>query len=122
MCQAEREAENKTLFKNKNIINRKKSDIKGEKTMTDMMNMAINDMELDNVTGGATRTVKNNSLKYANIREGAGLKSKVITKLNNGTKVKTTGNKIKKDGYVWYEITLENGSDNAWIAGSLIGY
>ncbi len=64
--------------------------------MTDMMNMAINDMELDNVTGGA--------------------------KLNNGTKVKTTGNKIKKDGYVWYEITLENGSDNAWIAGSLIGY
>ena len=60
------------------------------------MNMAINDMELDNVTGGATRTVKNNSLKYANIREGAGLKSKVITKLNNGTKVKTTGNKIKK--------------------------
>ena len=63
--------------------------------MTDMMNMAINDMELDNVTGGATRTVKNNSLKYANIREGAGLKSKVITKLNNGTKVKTTGNKIK---------------------------
>ena len=44
--------------------------------MTDMMNMAINDMELDNVTGGATRTVKNNSLKYANIREGAGLKSK----------------------------------------------
>ena len=67
--------------------------------MTDMMNMAINDMELDNVTGGATRTVKNNSLKYANIREGAGLKSKVITKLNNGTKVKTTGNKIKKDGY-----------------------
>ena len=76
------------------------------------MNMAINDMELDNVTGGATRTVKNN----------AGLKSKVITKLNNGTKVKTTGNKIKKDGYVWYEITLENGSDNAWIAGSLIGY
>ena len=90
--------------------------------MTDMMNMAINDMELDNVTGGATRTVKNNSLKYVNIREGAGLKSKVITKLNNGTKVKTTGNKIKKDGYVWYEITLKNGSDNAWIAGSLIGY
>ena len=74
------------------------------------------------ITGGATRTVKNNSLKYANIREGAGLKSKVITKLNNGTKVRTTGNKIKKDGYVWYEITLENGSDNAWIAGSLIGY
>ena len=90
--------------------------------MTDMMNMAINDMELDNVTGGATRTVKNNSLNYANVREGAGLKSKVITKINNGTKVKTTGNKIKKDGYVWYEITLENGSDNAWIAGSLIGY
>ena len=64
--------------------------------MTDMMNMAINDMELDNVTGGATRTVKNNSLNYANVREGAGLKSKVITKINNGTKVKTTGNKIKR--------------------------
>ena len=48
--------------------------------MTDMMNMAINDMELDNVTGGATRTVKNNSLKYANIREGAGLKSKTTAR------------------------------------------
>ena len=35
------------------------------------MNMAINDAALDNVTGGATRTVKNNSLKYANVREGA---------------------------------------------------
>ena len=89
--------------------------------MTEMMNMAMNDAALDNVTGGATRTVKNNSLKYANVREGAGLSTKVITKINNGTKVKT-GNKIRKDGYVWYEITLENGSDNAWIAGSLIGY
>ena len=33
-----------------------------------------------------------------------------------------TSEKAPKDGYVWYEITLENGSDNAWIAGSLIGY
>ena len=48
--------------------------------MTDMMNMAINDAALDNVTGGATRTVKNNSLKYANVREGAGLSTKVITR------------------------------------------
>jgi uncharacterized protein YgiM (DUF1202 family) len=114
---------NKNTFIKKKIKNQEEIRYKKEKkTMTDMMNMAINDMDLDNVTGGATRTVKNNSLKYANIREGAGLKSKVITKLNNGTKVKTTGNKIRKDGYVWYEITLENGSDNAWIAGSLIGY
>ena len=90
--------------------------------MTDMMNMAINDAALDDVTGGVTRTVKNTAVNYANVREGAGLKSKVVAKINNGTKVKTTGNKIKKDGYVWYEITLENGSDNAWIAGSLIGY
>jgi hypothetical protein len=105
-------------FKNKKEIRYKKE----KKTMTDMMNMAINDMALDNVTGGVTRTVRNNSVKYANVREDAGLKSKVVGKLNNGTKVKTTGNKIRKDGYVWYEITLENGSDNAWIAGSLIGY
>jgi len=90
--------------------------------MTEMMNMAINDAALDNVTGGVTRTVKNTSVNYANVREGAGLGSKVVGKINNGTKVKTTGKKIKKDGYVWYEITLANGSDNAWIAGSLIGY
>ena len=86
--------------------------------MTDMMNMAINDAALDNVTGGATRTVKNNSLKYANVREGAGLSTKVITKINNGTKVKTTGNKIRKDGYVWYPVLAKdtvkfNGVDQA---------
>ena len=50
------------------------------------MNMAINDAALDNVTGGATRTVKNNSLKYANVREGAGLSTKVITKINPATR------------------------------------
>ena len=63
----------KQIGQQKNRNSEKFRYITGEKTMTDMMNMAINDAALDNVTGGATRTVKNNSLKYANVREGAGL-------------------------------------------------
>ena len=45
--------------------------------MTDMMNMAINDMELDNVTGGATRTVKNKSRRTATY----GMRSRLRTVL-----------------------------------------
>jgi hypothetical protein len=30
--------------------------------------------------------------------------------------------KLTKDGYTWYEVHLESGSDNGWVAGSLIGY
>ena len=59
--------------------------------MTEMMNMAMNDAALDNVTGGATRTVKNNSLKYANVREGAGLSTKVITPATRSGKTVTSG-------------------------------
>ena len=82
----------------------------------------IQEEALEEVVGGAIRTVHNDSVPYANVRETPGLKGTVAAKLANGTKVRTTGNKVKKDGYIWYEITLESGSDYGWIAGSLIGY
>ena len=82
----------------------------------------IKDVDLENVTGGARRTVYNDAIGYANVREEPGLHGTVAAKLKNGTKVNTTGNKITRDGYTWYEITLEGGSDYGWIAGSLIGY
>ena len=50
------------------------------------------------------------------------LNSTVCGKLYNGTEVRTTGEKVTKDGYIWYKIVLPEGSDEAWIAGSLIGY
>ena len=82
----------------------------------------INEESLEEVVGGAIRTVHNDAVPYANVRETPGLHGTVAAKLANGTKVRTTGNTVKRDGYVWYEITLAEGSDYGWIAGSLIGY
>ena len=68
--------------------------------MTDMNQ--INIAALENVAGGyETHTVHNDA---------------------NGTQVYTTGRKVKKDGYVWYEIMLAGAYDTGWIAGSLIGF
>ena len=83
---------------------------------------AVNDEALGEVVGGVTRTVHNDSVGYANIRQEPGLNSKVFFKIDNGEKVYTTGKTKKKDGYVWYEINLAGAYDTGWIAGSLIGY
>lgn len=87
-----------------------------------MTNNFLNDEALGEVVGGVTRIVENDSVGYANIREEPGLNSKVFFKIDNGEKVYLTGNKKKKDGYVWYEINLAGAYDTGWIAGSLIGY
>ena len=79
------------------------------------MNEMINEMALEEVIGGVT-------CSYTNVREEPGFKGTVCFKANNGTRVVTTGETIKKDGYVWYQVHLESGSDDGWIAGSLIGY
>ena len=88
--------------------------------MTEMNKINVD--ALENVTGGVIRTVENDAVNYANIRLAPGLDSKVLAKVKNGTKVNTTGRTFKADGYIWYEVTLLGGSDNGWIAGSLIGY
>ena len=77
---------------------------------------------LEEITGGKIVTVANDAVNYANIRHTPGLNGKVAAKVYNGTMLRTTGLKVTKDGYVWYEVTLLDGSDNAWIAGSLIGF
>jgi len=84
----------------------------------------INAEALENVAGGKFEhaTVHNDAVNYANIRKEPGLSSEVFFTVKNGQEVTITGNKVKKDGYVWYEVTLLDGSDNAWIAGSLIGF
>lgn len=85
-----------------------------------MMNQ-VHDAALENVIGGVKRIVKNDAASYANVRAEAGLSGKVMFKVPNGGDVYTTGRKITKDGYTWYEI-LCNEHPNGWIAGSLIGY
>ena len=77
----------------------------------------INEESLENVSGGVRRTVHNDSVNYANVRCGAGLKYDVEYKVYNGTEVYTTGRVKYADGYDWYEL-----DDGCWIAGSLIGY
>ena len=80
--------------------------------MTDMNK--INFEALENVAGGAERKVYNDAVSYANCRKEPGLNSKVFFTI--------TGRKVKKDGYVWYEIMLAGAYDTGWIAGSLIGF
>ena len=82
----------------------------------------INEETLDEVFGGAIRTVQNSAIGYANIRQEPGEDSTVVAKVNNGEKLETTGQTCKKGGYVWYQVHLASGSDDAWVAGSLIGY
>ena len=89
--------------------------------MTDMNK--VNFEALENVAGGYERhTVHNDAVSYANIRKAPGLDSKVFFTIKNGEQVLTTGKKVKKDGYVWYEIMLAGAYDTGWIAGSLIGF
>ena len=88
--------------------------------MTEMSKISFE--ALEEITGGKIVTVANDAVSYANIRHTPGLNGKVAAKVYNGTKLRTTGLKVEKDGYVWYEVTLIDGSDNAWIAGSLIGF
>lgn len=88
--------------------------------MTEMSKISFE--ALEEITGGKIVTVANDAVNHANIRHTPCLNGKVAAKVYNGTKLRTTGLKVKKDGYVWYEVTLIDGSDNAWIAGSLIGF
>ena len=88
--------------------------------MTDIKK--INEEALENVVGGARRIVHNDSVNYANIRRTPGLNTEVLFTVKNGTELTTTGNKITRDGYTWYEVMLAGAYDYGWIAGSLIGY
>ena len=69
--------------------------------MSDMKK--LNDEALENVTGGARRTVSNDSSSYSWVR--------------SGDSVYTTGYHVYSGGYDWYEL-----DDGNFIAGSLIGY
>ena len=89
--------------------------------MTEMKK--INFEELENVAGGKDVQVHNSSVPYANLRKAPGLDAPIKCKLDNGDWVGTTGRKVKKDGYVWYEVYVLGCEDfGGWISGSLIGF
>ena len=75
----------------------------------------INDQALENVVGGKIKIIRNSDAGYANIRSAAGLGSRVLFTLNNGSRVDTTGNVIHRDGYDWCEIYLDN-DQYGWVA------
>ena len=83
--------------------------------MTDMNK--LNDDALENVTGGARRTIRNDSSSFSYIRSGPGKDYKVVGRVYNGDSVYTTGFHKYSGGYDWYEL-----DDGNYIAGSLIGY
>ena len=87
------------------------------------MNEKINADALENVVGGKDVQVNNPSVPYANLRTAPGLDSDVKLRLDNGDWVGTTGKKVTKDGYTWYQVYVLGAEDCfGWIAGSLIGY
>ena len=78
--------------------------------------------ELEEVVGGANVTVHNPTVDYANIREAPGLDSVVLCQAKNGTKLITTGKRVKKDGYIWCEVYLATGSDPGWVTKHLLDF
>ena len=72
---------------------------------------------LEQVVGGAKRTVHNDSNSYSYIRSGTGKDYEVVGRVYNGETVYTTGYHEYSGGYDWYEL-----DDGNFIAGSLIGY
>ncbi len=81
----------------------------------------LNDEELQNVNGGADRTVQTGTVQPAEVKAGAGFNYPQVAALPSGTWVNTTGNVASNgfDGQTWFEI---NYPVYGWIAGSLIGF
>ena len=79
----------------------------------------INDAALEEVTGGATRTVNTGTSQNAAVRCGAGKGYEQIDSLKNGTKVNATGVFKEADGRSWAQI---DSPVNGWIAASILGY
>ena len=80
----------------------------------------LSEEALENVIGGAKKVINNSNAGYANVLTGPGLGYNVAHKLVNGTPVETTGNKIKADGYTWYELMSSDGKTIGWITGNLL--
>ncbi len=78
----------------------------------------LSDEALEQVVGGARRTVSNSAASYANVRSYPGLApDNVEYRVYNGENVYTTGKTRFADGYMWYQL-----DDGNWVVGSLIGY
>ena len=83
--------------------------------MSDMKK--LNDEALENVTGGARRTVSNDSSSYSWVRSGPGKQYDTCYCVDDGDSVFASGYHVYSGGYYWYEL-----DDGNFIAGSLIGY
>ena len=78
----------------------------------------MTDEELDQVVGGARRTVSNSESSFSFVYSGPNSDpNNLAYKVYNGETVYTTGYHEEKNGYDWYE--LEDGN---FIRGDLIGY
>ncbi len=81
----------------------------------------MNEEELENVSGGAYRTVNNGQSLDAIVRSGPDLNYPQIGSLKDGTQVNTTGTVACNglDGIFWYEI---NYPIYGWMKGEYLGY
>ena len=78
----------------------------------------MTDEELDQVVGGARRTVSNSESSFSFVYSGPNSDpNNLAYKVYNGETVYTTGKTNHVDGYNWYEL-----DDGNWIQGNFIGY
>lgn len=79
----------------------------------------INVEALEDVIGGAKRTVNTGTKQNAAVRVKPGVSSKQVGSLPNGTKVNATGAFKRAGGRNWAQI---NAPVKGWIKASIIGY
>ncbi len=92
---------------------------KEEGKVTDKIN--LKEDELQNVSGGVTRTVDTKQPVDAVVRSGPGFEYPQIASLKSGTQVNTTGTVSMNsyDGKTWYEI---NYPFYGWMSAELLGF
>ena len=79
----------------------------------------------ENATEVMRSVTVQNANGVANIRHEPALNGIIAAQVPNGTKLIMLDDytvPVYADGYAWYPVMLETGSDVAWIAGYLIGY
>ena len=79
----------------------------------------INDQELENVSGGISRSVNTGDERNAAVRVAPGVNNAQIGSLPNGTIANATGRFMSADGRNWAEIDYPV---HGWIKASILGF
>ena len=79
----------------------------------------IDDSQLEQVSGGAGRSINTHTDSNAQVRSGPGMENSPVASLHNGTRVNITGEAVENfsDGRMWYKIDYPV---DGWIPENLL--